>query len=68
MRRVTYEGDSTLMGFTSTLQGFFMLGSGTNLNNVSAGWYEIDAQTPFSAGTISNVWCRVEMTLSLDDL
>src|SRR5437660_12769345 len=33
---VAYEGDTGLMGFTSTSQGFFMLGSGPNLNNVSA--------------------------------
>ena len=32
---VAYEGDTGLMGFTSTSQGFFMLGSGPNLNNVS---------------------------------
>jgi hypothetical protein len=56
---VAYEGDSTLMGFTSTSQGFFMLGSGPNLNNVSAGGSETDAQTPFQAGTLSNLWCRV---------
>ena len=37
---VAYEGDSTLMEFTSTSQGFFMLGSGPNLNNVSAGGSE----------------------------
>jgi len=49
---VTYEGDTGLMGFTSTSQGFFMLGSGPNLNN--------DAQTPLPAGTISNLWCRVK--------
>jgi hypothetical protein len=48
------------MGFTSTSQGFFMLGSGPNLNNVSAGGSETDAQTPFPAGTISNLWCRVK--------
>jgi hypothetical protein len=57
---VAYEGDTGLMGFTSTSQGFFMLGSGPNLNNVSAGGSETDAQTPFSAGTISNLWCRVK--------
>jgi hypothetical protein len=57
---VAYEGDTGLMGFTSTSQGFFMLGSGPNLNNVSAGWSETDAQTPFPAGTISNLWCRVK--------
>jgi hypothetical protein len=57
---VAYEGDTGLMGFTSTSQGFFMLGSGPNLNNVSAGGSETDAQTPFPAGTISNLWCRVK--------
>ena len=57
---VTYEGDIGLMGFTSTSQGFFMLGSGPNLNNVSAGGSETDAQTIFPAGTISNLWCRVK--------
>jgi hypothetical protein len=57
---VAYEGDTNLMGFTSTSQGFFMLGSGPNLNNVSAGGSETDAQTPFPAGTISNLWCRVK--------
>jgi hypothetical protein len=57
---VAYEGDTGLMGFTSTSQGFCMLGSGPNLNNVSAGGSETDAQTPFSAGTISNLWCRVK--------
>ena len=57
---VAYEGDTGLMGFTSTSQGFFLLGSGPNLNNVSAGGSERDAQTPFPAGTISNLWCRVK--------
>ena len=57
---VAYEGDAGLMGFTSTSQGFFMLGSGPNLNNVSAGGSETDAQTRFPAGTISNLWCRVK--------
>jgi hypothetical protein len=47
---VTYEGDTGLMGFTSTSQGFFMLGSGPNLNNVSAGGSETDTQTPYPAG------------------
>lgn len=56
---VAYEGDTGLTGFTSTSQGFFMLGSGPNLN-VSAGGSETDAQTPFPAGTISNLWCRVK--------
>jgi len=37
-----------------------MLGSGPNLNNVSAGGSETDAQTIFPAGTISNLWCRVK--------
>ena len=40
---VAYEGDTALMGFTSTSQGFFMLGSGPNLNNVSVGGSETDA-------------------------
>jgi hypothetical protein len=57
---VAYEGDTGLMGFTSTSQGFFMLGSGPNLNNLTAGGSETDAQTPFPAGTISNLWCRVK--------
>src|SRR5215469_4031750 len=57
---VTYEGDTGLMGFISTSQGFFMLGSGPNLNNITAGGSETDAQTPFPAGTISNLWCRVK--------
>jgi hypothetical protein len=62
---VAYEGDTGLMGFTSTSQGFFMLGSGPNLNNVSAGGSETDAQTPFPAGTISNLWCRVKSQLQI---
>ena len=33
-----------------------MLGSGPSLNKVSAG----GSETPFSAGTISNLWCRVK--------
>ena len=37
-----------------------MLGSGSNLNNVAAGGSETDAQTPFAAATISNLWCRVK--------
>ena len=37
---VAYEGDTGLMGFTPTSQGFFMLGSGPNLNNVSAGGHK----------------------------
>jgi hypothetical protein len=41
---VAYEGDTGLMGFTSTSQGFFMLGGGPNLNNVSAGGSETDAR------------------------
>jgi hypothetical protein len=53
-------GDTGLMGFASTSQEFFMLGSGPNLNNISAGGSETDSQTPFSAGTISNLWCRVK--------
>jgi hypothetical protein len=57
---VAYEGDTGLMGFTSTSQGFFMLGSEPNLDNVSAGGSETDAQTVFSAGTISNLWCRIK--------
>jgi hypothetical protein len=57
---VAYEGDTGLMGFTSTSQGFFMLGSGPNLNNVSAGGCETDAQTPFPADTISNLSCPVK--------
>jgi len=44
---VAYEGDTGFMGFTSTSPGFFMLGSGPNLNNVSAG-SETDAQRRFS--------------------
>jgi hypothetical protein len=56
---VAYEGDTGLMGFASASQGFFMLGSGPNLN-VSAGGSETDAQTPFPAGTISNLWCRIK--------
>jgi hypothetical protein len=63
---VAYEGDTALMGFTSISQGFFMLGSGPNLNNVSAGGSETDAQTPFSAGTISNLWCRVKTAATVN--
>ncbi|HXX95945.1 MAG TPA: hypothetical protein VEL11_02350 [Candidatus Bathyarchaeia archaeon] len=43
-----------------------MLGSGPNLNNVSAGGSETHAQTPFSAGTISNLWCRVKTAATAD--
>jgi hypothetical protein len=58
---VAYEGDSTLMGFT-------YLGSGPNLNNVSAGGSETDAQTPFPAGTISNLWCRVKTAATANSI
>ena len=39
---VAYEGDAGLMGFTSTSEGLFMLGSGPNLNNVSTGSYFVN--------------------------
>ena len=34
---VAYEGDTGLMGFTSTSQGFFMLASGPNLKGSTGG-------------------------------
>jgi len=41
---LTYGSDTTLFGFSSTSQQFFMLGSGANANLKALGGGETDAQ------------------------
>ena len=48
---LTYGSDTTLFGFTSTSQQFFMLGSGANANLEALGGSEADAQTIWPSGS-----------------
>jgi len=57
---LTYGSDTTLFGFSSTSQQFFMLGSGANANLEALGGSETDAQTIWPSGSITLLWCRVK--------
>jgi hypothetical protein len=67
-------GDTGLMGFTSTSQGFFMLGSGPNLNNVSAvntsvtAYYGLAGSLDSSQSTQANVQVTVNSAFKFSQL